>query len=231
MFNHYGPQFAQLVGAGDAGMMSGPGQYGGMVFNPRPFPGSGGPGGYPNGNGYPGYGGCSPCGPGTPATAAQQAASQERYDAFCYEQAMMTAAAARVAIMKELPTVAAPANSVTTVAAGALEIITVTTPVPLCIIDWDVSRVCSSFFTAVSLVSALVPYLVTAGEMQLDVFASDAIHPTTNFPQLIPGTPMVLTVHNIAPEAHAFFSTFHGIRGPGQGPCLSYNQGLYGGAW
>jgi hypothetical protein len=177
-----------------------------------------GPGGYPGG-----------CGPG-PSPAAQ-AAAQEAAAMFCAQQDAMTAAAARVAVMKELPTVAAPANNEANVAAGALATITVTTPVPLCIIDWDVSRICSSFFTAVSLVCALVPYLVTAGEMQLDVFASDAIHPTTNFPQLIPGTPMVLIVHNISADPHPFFSTFHGIRGPGQGPCLGYNQGLYGGAW
>lgn len=215
MFN-YGNHYAQLVGTGDAGpagMMS-PG-------NPNPWDprlALYGAGGIP--------GACSPCGP----SPAQTAARQEQYEAFCMQQQAMTAAAARVAIMKELPTVAAPANA-PSVAPDALATITVTTPVPLCIIDWDVSRVCSSFFTAVSLVCALVPYLVTAGEMQLDVFASDAIHPTTNFPQLIPGTPMVLVVHNISADPHAFFSTFHGIRGPGQGPCLGYNQGLYGGAY
>lgn len=213
-------QYAALVGTGDAGMMS-PGGGNGIQGPWGAMLGT-----YGGGGGGP-PGGCSPCGP----TPAQSAAREEAYQLWCMQQQAMTAAAARVAIMKELPTVAAPANSVSTVAAGALETITVTTPVPLCIIDWDVSRICSSFFTAVSLVSALVPYLVTAGEMQLDVFASDAIHPTTNFPQLIPGTPMVLVVHNISAEAHAFFSTFHGIRGPGQGPCLGYNQGLYGGAY
>lgn len=229
MFN-YQNQYAALVGMGDAGPGAYPGYQapwsamvpgGGGGFSPA-VPGSGG---CPTGPFYPP--GCSPCGP-TPAALAAQ---QEAYDAFCRQQQAMTAAAARVAIMKELPTVAAPANSASTVAAGATETITVTAPVPLCIIDWDVSRVCSSFFTAVSLVSALVPYLVTSGEMQLDVFASDAIHPTTNFPQIIPGTPMVLIVHNISADAHQFFSVFHGIRGPGQGPCLGYNQGLYGGAY
>ncbi len=211
-------QYAALVGTGDAGPMGMMSPGNPTPWDPRLALYGGGGGGFP---------GCSPCGP----SPAAQAASAEAYQRFCEQQQAMTAAAARVAIMKELPTVAAPANSVTTVAAGANETITVTTPVPLCIIDWDVSRVCSSFFTAVSLVSALVPYLVTAGEMQLDVFASDAIHPTTNFPQLIPGTPMVLVVHNISADPHQFFSTFHGIRGPGQGPCLGYNQGLYGGAY
>lgn len=222
MFN-YQNQYQALVGVGDAGMMS-PGPYPGGSFGQTT------PSGYRRPDGF-NDAGCGPCGPYAAPSAAQSAADAERYDAWCRQQQAMTATAARVAIMKELPTVAAPANSVATVAAGVSETITVTTPVPLCIIDWDVSRICSSFFTAVSLVSALVPYLVTSGEMQLDVFASDAIHPTTNFPQLIPGTPMVLIVHNISAEAHAFFSVFHGIRGPGQGPCLGYNQGLYGGAY
>jgi hypothetical protein len=216
----FSPQFAALVGTGDAGLMSpAPSN---ALMNPSlaPFGNYAGPGGYPGMA-------CSPCGP----SPALQAARAEAYERFCAEQQAMTAMAARIAIMKELPTVAAPANSVTTVLAGATETITVTSPVPLCIIDWDVSRNCSSFFTAVSLVCALVPYLVTAGEMQLDVFASDAIHPTTNFPQIIPGTPAVLVVHNISADPHPFFSVFHGIRGPGQGPCLGYNQGLYGGAW
>lgn len=221
MYN-YGNQYAMLVGASATGMMS---PAGGSFEQTTPS-------GYRRPDGF-NDAGCGPCGPYAAPSAAQSAADAERYDAWCRQQQAMTAAAARVAIMKELPTVAAPANSTTVggVLAGGLETITVTTPVPLCIIDWDVSRICSSFFTAVSLVSALVPYLVTSGEMQLDVFASDAIHPTTNFPQLIPGTPMVLIVHNISAEPHAFFSTFHGIRGPGQGPCLGYNQGLYGGAY
>lgn len=210
----YRNQFQALVGMNAS--MAGP-----------PGPGGGNNWGLPTAHAFGQIPNCGPCGP----SPAQAAAEQEQYELWCRQQQAMTAAAARVAIMKELPTVAAPANSVSTVAVGATEVITVTAPVPLCIIDWDVSRVCSSFFTAVSLVCALVPYLVTAGEMQLDVFASDAIHPTTNFPQIIPGTPMVLTVRNIAAEVHPFFSTFHGIRGPGQGPCLGYNQGLYGGAY
>jgi len=219
-------QYGALVGTGD---VLAPGPYPNQLINPGAIALYGGNPALPGPSGYPGAG-CGPCGPLAP-TPAQQQASRDAYDQFCYQQAMMTAAAARVAVMKELPTVAAPANSVTTVAAGATEVITVTCPVPLCIIDWDVSRVSAEFFTAVSLICALVPYLVTAGEMQLDVFASDAIHPTTNFPQIIPGTPAVLTVHNISAEPHPFFSTFHGIRGPGQGPCLGYNQGLYGGAY
>lgn len=108
----------------------------------------------------------------------------------------------------------------TLVGAGNTFTIPATTSIPLCIVDFDVSRRVAEDFLIVE-IEIGNEGLITSGEgVTADSFSPDAAHPILKSKWLMPGMQALVTVENIDGAPHAFFGTLWGLPGDSPGSCL-----------
>lgn len=182
---------------------------------PVPTPNGTVPNGCTPGNFYPPS--CSPCPPNAPS-GLQQAL----YNMYCAQQQAQYQRASRAAVAAKQPQIALGIRTAAgvTVAAGGIVTLTASPTVPLCITDFEVSRLIAPFFLINSMKTARVDFLADGQGIPADMFAPDAVHPPMEQPYLMPGTQITLTIENIDGAPHPFFAAWTGIPGGLQGPCL-----------
>jgi hypothetical protein len=213
-------QLAMLVGAANGMMVPGGGAFAPQL-NTR-WPGYAPPGASA-GN----------CGPAIPACPPLDAAMQQQMAAAaCYADQAMYQRAARAAALSRSPQIALGISSDTrigggggagtngAVLTGASATLSATPTVPLCITDFEVSRVSAPYFHLTSMRASRQDFLADGIGVPADAYSPDGIHPPMEMPQLLPGTQITLVVFNTDGAERQFYGSFSGIAGGGQGPCL-----------